>query len=91
MTVLVSSDNILWAVGVGGVHDVEEDAVVLSRSLAVVAKVPDDELLAAVGEDGALNVVLEVGELSDKFETLLCKDAGHQETLDEKCEAAHCQ
>ena len=55
--------------------------------------VPDDKLLAAVGEDGALNVVLEVGELSDKFETLLCKDAGHQETLDEKCEAkaAHCQ
>ena len=67
LAVLVSSDDILGAVRVGGVEDVEEDAVVPAGTLTVVAKPPDDHLLAAPTVERALDVVLEVGKVPNKL------------------------
>ena len=77
LAVLVSSDDILRAVRVGGVEDVEEDAVVPAGTLTVVAKPPDDQLLAAPSVERALDVVLEVGKVSHKLQTLLRGESEH--------------
>ena len=77
MAVLVTSGHILRAVRVGGVQDVEEDAVIPTGTLTVVTEPPDDELLATPAVERALDVVLEVGKVSNKLQTLLRGNSVH--------------
>ena len=77
LAVLVSPLHILRTVGVGGVEDVEEDAVVPTGSLTVVTESPDDELLATPTVERAPDVVLEIGKIPHKLQTLLREDREH--------------
>ena len=91
LAVLVTSGHVLRAVRVGGVQDVEEDAVIPTGALPVVTEPPDDELLAAPAEQRALDVVLEVGKVPHKLQTLLRgnSDPYHGLQEEEKCHAVH--
>ena len=82
----------LRAVRVGGVEDVKEDAVIPPGSLAVVVKPPDEELLAPLTVERPLDVVLEVGKVPHKLQTLLRGNTEHYQGLqEEERQAVHSQ
>ena len=89
LAVLVASLHVLRAVGVGGVHDVEVDAVPPARPLAVIAKVSDEKILTTKGVERALDIVLEAGEVTKECPAVQGDKTENTENLEDDCDRLH--